>query len=140
MHIAEVSNSLLKKFDINQPVYYAEFNMDLFFENYEKNKGVKFKNLPKFPEVRRDLALLLNKETSYTEVKNTVLPCDKTHIKSVNLFDVYEGDKLPNGKKSYAISIKLQDESKTMNDKQIDAIMNKIIKELGKKLNAELRN
>ena len=140
VHIAEISNSLLKKFDINQPVYYAEFNMNLFFENYEKNKGVKFKNLPKFPEVRRDLALLLNKETSYEEVKNTVLSCDETHIKSVNLFDVYEGDKLPKGKKSYAISIKLQDESKTMNDKQIDSIMNKIIKELSKKLNAELRN
>ncbi|MBV7439878.1 phenylalanine--tRNA ligase subunit beta [Weeksellaceae bacterium TAE3-ERU29] len=140
VHIAEISNSILKKFDINQPVYYAEFNMNLFFENYEQNKGVKFKNLPKFPEVRRDLALLLNKETSYAEVKNTVLPCDETHIKSVNLFDVYEGDKLPKGKKSYAISIKLQDESKTMNDKQIDSIMNKIIKELSNKLNAELRN
>lgn len=140
VHIANISNKLLNKFDVSQPVYYAEFNMDLLFELYSKNKGVKFKPLSKFPSVRRDLALLINKETGYNEIEKVVLNCDSTHIKSVNLFDVYEGDKLPKDKKSYAISIQLQDENKTMNDSQIDAIMNKIIKELAKQLNIELRN
>lgn len=139
-YIAKVSNDLLQKFDINQPVYYAEFNLDLLFKIYEENKGMKFKKLPKFPSVRRDLALLLNTDTSYQAVRECVEACDSIHIKSVNLFDVYQGDKLPQGKKSYAISLQLQDEEKTMNDKQIDAIMKKVIKSLQDKLNAELRN
>ncbi|MGQ1945263.1 phenylalanine--tRNA ligase subunit beta [Ornithobacterium rhinotracheale] len=140
VYVAEVSKDLLKKFDIDQPVFYAEFSMEAFYKNYEENKGMKFKSLPKFPSVRRDLALLLNTDTSYESVKECVEACDTTHIKDVNLFDVYQGDKLPEGKKSYAISLHLQDEEKTMNDKQIDAIMKKVIKVLQDKLNAELRN
>ncbi|MRI63573.1 phenylalanine--tRNA ligase subunit beta [Ornithobacterium rhinotracheale] len=140
VYVAEVNKDLLKKFDIEQPVYYAEFTMASLYKNYEENKGMKFKNLPKFPSVRRDLALLLNTDTSYNAVKECVEACDNTHIKGVNLFDVYQGDKLPEGKKSYAISLQLQDEEKTMNDKQIDAIMKKVIKALQDKLNAELRN
>ncbi|MGV4460276.1 phenylalanine--tRNA ligase subunit beta [Ornithobacterium rhinotracheale] len=140
VYVAEVSKDLLKKFDIDQPVFYAEFSMEAFYKNYEENKGMKFKSLPKFPSVRRDLALLLNTDTSYEAVKECVEACDTTHIKDVNLFDVYQGDKLPEGKKSYAISLQLQDEEKTMNDKQIDAIMKKVIKVLQDKLNAELRN
>lgn len=125
VYVAEVNKDLLKKFDIDQPVFYAEFGMEAFYKNYEENKGMKFKSLPKFPSVRRDLALLLNTDTSYEAVKECVEACDTTHIKDVNLFDVYQGDKLPEGKKSYAISLQLQDEEKTMNDKQIDAIMKK---------------
>ncbi|MRJ11600.1 phenylalanine--tRNA ligase subunit beta [Ornithobacterium rhinotracheale] len=140
VYVAEVNKDLLKKFDIEQPVYYAEFTMASLYKNYEENKGMKFKNLPKFPSVRRDLALLLNTDTSYDAVRECVEACDSTHIKGVNLFDVYQGDKLPEGKKSYAISLQLQDEEKTMNDKQIDAIMKKVIKALQDKLNAELRN
>uniref|UniRef100_UPI0039A42F76 phenylalanine--tRNA ligase subunit beta n=1 Tax=Ornithobacterium rhinotracheale TaxID=28251 RepID=UPI0039A42F76 len=140
VYVAEVNKDLLKKFDIDQPVFYAEFSMEAFYKNYEENKGMKFKSLPKFPSVRRDLALLLNTDTSYEAVKECVESCDTTHIKSVNLFDVYQGDKLPEGKKSYAISLQLQDDEKTMNDKQIDAIMKKVIKVLQDKLNAELRN
>ncbi|MGV4530200.1 phenylalanine--tRNA ligase subunit beta [Ornithobacterium rhinotracheale] len=140
VYVAEVNKDLLKKFDIDQPVFYAEFSMEAFYKNYEENKGMKFKSLPKFPSVRRDLALLLNTDTSYEAVKECVEACDTTHIKDVNLFDVYQGDKLPEGKKSYAISLQLQDEEKTMNDKQIDAIMKKVIKVLQDKLNAELRN
>ncbi|QAR31087.1 phenylalanine--tRNA ligase subunit beta [Ornithobacterium rhinotracheale] len=140
VYVAEVNKDLLKKFDIDQPVFYAEFSMKAFYKNYEENKGMKFKSLPKFPSVRRDLALLLNIDTSYEAVKEYVESCDTTHIKSVNLFDVYQGDKLPEGKKSYAISLQLQDDEKTMNDKQIDAIMKKVIKVLQDKLNAELRN
>ncbi|MCK0204439.1 phenylalanine--tRNA ligase subunit beta [Ornithobacterium rhinotracheale] len=140
VYVAEVNKDLLKKFDIDQPVFYAEFSMEAFYKNYEENKGMKFKSLPKFPSVRRDLALLLNTDTSYEAVKECVEACDTTHIKDVNLFDVYQGDKLPEDKKSYAISLQLQDEEKTMNDKQIDAIMKKVIKVLQDKLNAELRN
>ncbi|MGP2570622.1 phenylalanine--tRNA ligase subunit beta [Ornithobacterium rhinotracheale] len=140
VYVAEVNKDLLKKFDIDQPVFYAEFSMEAFYKNYEENKGMKFKSLPKFPSVRRDLALLLNTDTSYEAVKECVEACDTTHIKDVNLFDVYQGDKLPEGKKSYAISLQLQDEEKTMNDKQIDAIIKKVIKVLQDKLNAELRN
>lgn len=140
VHIAKIGKSLLEKFDIAQPVYYAEFNLPLLTALYEKNKGVRFEPLAKFPAVRRDLALLLDRETSYNQVKQTVIHCDQTHIRGVHLFDVYEGEKLPKDKKSYAIGVQLQDDTKTMTDSQIEAIMKKIIHALGKNLNAELRN
>lgn len=139
VHISQISNQILKKFDIGQDVFYAEIDITLWKEFFHKNKGTKFQELPKFPSVRRDLALLLDKTITYQEIQKIVLNSDKQFIKNVNLFDVYEGDKLPQGKKSYAVSITLQDNVKTMKDKQIDSIVSKVVKSLKKELNAELR-
>ena len=95
--------------------------------------------MPKFPKVRRDLALLLDKNTEYEKLRKLVIETDKRIIKEVNIFDVYEGEKLPENKKSYAISIILQDENKTLNDKVVNKIMNKIIYKLENQLGAEIR-
>lgn len=140
VEIAQIAKKTLAKFDIEQPVFYAEFNLKTLINHYLNYTDLKFKPLSKFPEVRRDLALLLDKDKTYQEIKEVVLKTDNKHIQDVNLFDVYEGDKLAQNKKSYAVSILLKDEEKTMNDKQIDAIMQKIIKNLAQRVGAELRN
>lgn len=95
--------------------------------------------MPKFPSVKRDLALLLDKQVSFKEVKELALRTEKSLLKSVTLFDVYEGEKLGNGKKSYAVSFTLLDEEKTLTDKQIDKIMNKLIGAYKHQFNAEIR-
>lgn len=138
--LVEIKPELLKKFDIKQAVFYAEINLETLYAYFDANKGTQLNSIPKFPAVRRDLALLIDKETSYQEIENLITNANQKYVKTVNLFDVYEGDKLPSGKKSYAVSISLQDEKQTMTDKQIDKIMAKIINTLQSKLNAELRN
>jgi phenylalanyl-tRNA synthetase beta chain len=100
---------------------------------------VKIDELPKFPAVKRDLALLLDAEVSFEEIYNVAFQSERSFLKSVDLFDVYEGDKLPENKKSYAVSFVLQDESKTLNDKQIDGVMQKLLQAFEKNLKAELR-
>ncbi|MDO5654909.1 MAG: phenylalanine--tRNA ligase subunit beta [Flavobacteriaceae bacterium] len=137
--ILQVPNPLLKQFDISQDVFYAEIKLSDFIKIFKSAPTTQFKELSKFPMVRRDLALLLDKSQTYQEVEKMILSTDSQLIKKVNLFDVFEGDSLPKGKKSYAISIQLQDETKTMNDEQIDRIMEKIIQKLEKELKAELR-
>ena len=138
-HLYNIPQKILKKFDIDVQVIFAEINLTEFKNYVKQHKGTKFREISAYPEVRRDLALLLDKDKMYSEVEKIVKNSDTTLIKKVNLFDVYEGDKLPDSKKSYAISIHLQDKDKTMNDKQIDAIMNKIIRNLEKEIQAELR-
>lgn len=138
-HLSQVATEVLKKFDIDQDVYYAEIYLPNIMEHLTAKPQLKYHDISKFPSVRRDLALLLDSEITYEQVENIVIQTDDKLIKSVNLFDVYEGDKLPSGKKSYAISILLQDENKTMNDKQIDKIMNKMIQSLSQELKAKLR-
>lgn len=137
--LSKISKNVLKKFDVQQDVFYAEIDIEEIYKLKNKQGRLKYKTISKFPAVRRDLALLLDKSVSYQEVKNLVLKSETNFIRSINLFDVYEGDKLENNKKSYAISIILQDENKTMNDLQIDQIMKKIINTLKSELNAELR-
>ena len=100
---------------------------------------VSFKELPKFPAVRRDLALLVDKSVQFAQIEKLAFDADRKLVKSVNLFDVYEGKHLEQGKKSYAISITLQDESQTLNDKVIDKVMQKIIKSLEERAGAKLR-
>ena len=134
-----VPAELLKKFDIEQEVFYAEIRLKPFIKAVNGNGRTKFRELSRFPKVRRDLALLLDKNKNYQEIERTIRKTGGELVKNVNLFDVYEGDKLPENKKSYAVSVALQDESKTMNDKQIDAVMNQIIKKLEDELQAELR-
>jgi len=133
-----VQNPILKQFDIKQEVLYADFNWDNIIATISKNEIV-FKSIPKYPEVKRDFALLLNNAVTFKEVHDVALQTERKFLKNVSLFDVYTGKKLPQGKKSYAISFTLQDENSTLNDKQIDKIMNKLQQRYEKELGAELR-
>ncbi|QTD38208.1 phenylalanine--tRNA ligase subunit beta [Polaribacter batillariae] len=133
-----VKNSLLKEFGIKQEVLFADFNWNTILK-LTGNKSIKVAELPKFPTVKRDLALLLDSKTAFKEVYNLAFQSEKNLLKEVDLFDVYEGDNLPEGKKSYAVSFLLQDETKTLADKQIDKIMQKLQQAFEKNLNAVLR-
>ncbi len=133
-----VKKSILKKFDLSQDVYYADFNWDAILEIAARN-DVKFKDIPKYPSVRRDFALLLDTNVKFEDIKTIAKQTEKQLLKDVNLFDVYEGKNLPEGKKSYAVSFLLQDEKKTLTDKQIDKTMNKLQQRFEKELGATLR-
>ena len=133
-----LSKKLLKQFDLQQPVYYAELNWTQLMKATKKNE-VTFTEISKHPAVSRDLALLVDNAVEFAQIEQIARQTEKKLLKKVELFDVYEGDKLPAGKKSYAVNFILQDETQTMGDKQIDAIMNKLIQNLKKQLNAELR-
>ncbi len=124
--------------DIKQAVMYAELDWDTLTGLAIKRK-VTFKSLPKTQAVKRDLALLLDKSVTMERVETVVRSSERKLLRDVTLFDVYEGDKLPEGKKSYAITLTLQDDEKTLQDKQIEAVMNKVIANLTKQLGAELR-
>ncbi|MCH3885302.1 phenylalanine--tRNA ligase subunit beta [Tenacibaculum aquimarinum] len=133
-----VKRSVLKEFSIKQEVLFADFNWDAILK-FCSNKNIKVTGLPKFPSVKRDLALLLDNKTEFKEVYNLAFQSERKLLKEVDLFDVYEGENLPEGKKSYAVSFVLQDENKTLTDKQIDKIMQKLQQTFGKSLNAVLR-
>lgn len=133
-----VSKAPLKRTDVNQEVYYAEFSWENILKAI-KNQTVAFMPLPKFPSVKRDLALLLDKKVTFKEIKETAFRTEKSFLKSVTLFDVYEGEKLGTDKKSYAVSFTLLDEEKTLTDKQIDKIMNKLMGAYKHLFNAEIR-
>lgn len=133
-----VSKKILKSAGIDQEVYYAELNWTALMKAIKKQK-VEYVEISKYPSVSRDLALLLDKGVEFARVEQIAYQSEKKLLKKVELFDVYEGKNLPEGKKSYAVNFILQDEQKTLNDKQIDAIMNKIIANLKKELGAELR-
>mgnify|MGYP002623898987 CR=1 FL=1 len=133
-----ISKKLQKKFDIDTPVYYAELNWTALMKVIRKQK-VEFTDIPKYPAVSRDLALLIDQNVEFAQIEEIARQTEKKLLKKVELFDVYQGDKLPAGKKSYAVNFILQDTEKTMGDKQIEAIMNKLIANLKQKLNAELR-
>ncbi|MBQ8241568.1 MAG: phenylalanine--tRNA ligase subunit beta, partial [Bacteroides sp.] len=133
-----VSKKLQKKFDIDNEVYYAEINWNELMKAIKTSK-VNFKELTKFPAVKRDLALLLDKKVQFAEIEKIAYETEKKLLKEVSLFDVYEGKNLEAGKKSYAVSFTLQDENATLNDKQIDKIMQKLITNLQNKLDAKLR-
>ena len=133
-----VKKPVLKSFGISQDVLFADFNWDNVLE-VAKHNNIKFKDIPKYPEVRRDFALLLDDNVSFESIYTIAKQSEKQLLKDVNLFDVYQGIKLPKGKKSYAVSFTLQDEKKTLTDKQIDKIMNKLQESFEKQLGAELR-
>ena len=133
-----LSNTLLKKTGITSPVYYADINWTAVMKQVRKN-SVSFKEISKYPAVSRDLALLLDKQVEFAQIEAIAYKTERKYLKSVELFDVYEGKNLPEGKKSYAVNFILQDEQKTLTDKQIEAIMNKLIANIKKELNAELR-
>ena len=133
-----LSKKLLLQADINSPVFYAELDWAALMKQTGKNK-VLYTEIAKYPSVSRDLALLIDKNIEFDQIESTARQAEKKLLRKVELFDVYEGDTLPQGKKSYAVNFILQDEEKTLNDKQIDAIMNKIITNLKNKIGAELR-
>ena len=133
-----ITKKLLKQFDLSAPVYYAELNWTALMKVIKKNE-VLYTEISKFPAVSRDLALLVDNSVEFAQIEQIARQTEKKLLKKVELFDVYEGDKLPAGKKSYAVNFILQDEEKTMGDKQIDAIMQKLIANIKKQLNAELR-
>ena len=133
-----VNRKICKAMDIDFDVYYAELSWTLLMKETKKNK-VTFSEISKFPAVKRDLALLLDKSVQFAEIEKIAEESERKLLKEVSLFDVYEGKNLPAGKKSYAVSFYLQDETKTLTDKQIDAIMQKIRKNLESKLGASLR-
>ena len=133
-----VAKKLTAAQGLENEVYFAEFNWNELMKKTRKNK-VEFTEISKYPAVSRDLALLVNKEVQFKQIADIAYKADKKLLKKVTLFDVYEGKNLEEGKKSYAVNFTLQDETKTMNDKQVDAVMNKIITSLQKQLDAKLR-
>ncbi len=132
-----VKKSILKQFDIKQEVFYADFNWNLLLKLLSTK--IKFTDIPKYPEVRRDLALLVDDAVAFESVYAVARQTEKSLLKDVNLFDVYQGKNLPEGKKSYAISFILQDTTKTLTEEQIDKIMNKLQKNMENELGASLR-
>lgn len=135
--LGSVSRAVLKKMDIGQPVYYACISWDFFAKAVRKQK-TEFAELNKFPSVKRDLALLIDKTVNYQQVEELAYSTEKKFLKEVNLFDVYEGEKLGN-KKSYAVSFTLENTEATLTDKQIEGVMEKLISNYKEKLGAELR-
>lgn len=133
-----VDEATCKKFDIDQEVYFAQFNWNLLCK-LAARKEVKYADLPKTLPLRRDLALLVDRSVTYADIKRVVEQSEKKLLKHITLFDVYEGKNLLPGKKSYAISMILQDDQKTLNDHQIEATMKKIVTNLKKQLGAQLR-
>jgi phenylalanyl-tRNA synthetase beta chain len=138
LELGIVANNWLKKFDIENPVYYADFNWDNVFFLHKKHK-VTFKELPKFPTVRRDLALLVDKPIKFSQIKESAFKVERQILRDVDLFDVYEGKGVPADKKSYAVSFILRDDQRTLKDKQIDKSMQKLITAFGREFGAELR-
>ena len=138
LELGLVKKTFLVACEVEQEVYYADFNWSLLMKKLHK-KEVSYKELPKFPAVRRDLALLLDSSVKFADIERIAFATEKKLLRRVELFDVYEGKQLEAGKKSYAVAFTLQDETKTMNDKQTEAIMGKIIAQLEKQLGATLR-
>ena len=133
-----VKKSVLKHFDIDREVFYADFNWDSILK-VTSAKSVKVNPIPKYPEVRRDFALLIDSNITFESIHKLAKQTEKQLLKSINLFDVYEGKNLPKGKKSYAVSFTLLDENKTLTDKQIDKVMKTLQTAFETQLGAELR-
>lgn len=133
-----ISGNILKKFDIDTDVFFAEMSWDALLKETSASK-VHFSEISRFPSVSRDLALLVDKSVTFAAIEQTAKKAERKLLKELSLFDVYEGKNLPEGKKSYAVNFVLQDKEKTLNDKQIDAVMQKIQQNLEKELGALLR-
>ncbi len=136
--VSSINKKILKQFDIAQEVFFADINMDALMANVMKRKR-EYKGAPKYPAVRRDLSMLINKEVSFEQLKKIANQAEQRLLKNIDIFDVYEGDKLPAGKKSYALSFILMDEEKTLQDQVIDGVMDKLIASFEKEVGAEIR-
>ena len=138
LELGIVAQKMLKTFEIENPVYFADFDWSRILLEIKKHK-VLFEELPKFNAVRRDLALLIDKSVKFNQLKDTAFKIERQILRKVDLFDVYEGKGVPSGKKSYAISFILRDDSRTLKDKQIDKTMKKLVAAFEREFGAELR-
>ncbi|WP_027388157.1 phenylalanine--tRNA ligase subunit beta [Chryseobacterium gregarium] len=138
VRIGKVAPQMLKDFDIDQECFYAEIELEYAQELRSENE-LKFKDIPKFNKIRRDLALLIDKNVNYEDLYQAARKNKSPYLKGINLFDVYEGKNLPEGKKSYAMSFELLNEEKTLEEKEITAVMDSLVKSFQKEFNAELR-
>ena len=136
--LGQVQSGLLKAFDIDAPVYFADVRWDVLLDTVKRHK-VQFAEIPRYPEVRRDLALLVDEAVRFETIEQLAFATERKLLRSVTLFDVYEGKNLPAGKKSYAVSFVLQDMTQTLTDDKIDAIMSKLVKQYEQQLGASLR-
>lgn len=139
IQLGKLSKKTLKIADIDNAIFYASINWSLLLKYFNKSGHKLFEAVPKFPAVRRDLAIVVEQAVSFEAIKNTALQTEKKLLQNVSLFDVYEGDKIPEGKKSYALSFILQDKEKTLTDKLIDKSMQKILSALKQEFDASLR-
>lgn len=137
VEMGTIKKSITKHFDIKQEVFYAEFQWDIILKVLS-NK-IKFTPIAKYPEVRRDFALLVDTNVAFDSIYKIAIQTEKSLLKNINLFDVYEGKNLPEGKKSYAVSFTIQDETKTLTDSQIDKIMSKLQSNFESEIGAQLR-
>jgi phenylalanyl-tRNA synthetase beta chain len=133
-----VKSSILKKMDVKQEVFFADFDRTAVAELLKMNR-VKYKGIAKFPAVRRDLSLLLDESVKFAQIVELAMQQERKLLKEVGLFDVYQGKNLGEGKKSYAVSFVIQDDNQTLTDKQIDKIMDKIQGAIEQQLSAQLR-
>jgi phenylalanyl-tRNA synthetase beta chain len=133
-----ISKKYTAQFDIGQDVYYGHIDWDLIMKII-KTHTIAFRELPKYPSVRRDLALLLDRSVKFGQIRDIALRTEKNILHDVGLFDVYESDNLGKNKKSYAVSFLLRDDLKTLTDKNIDKVMNNLIKAFEKELDAQIR-
>jgi phenylalanyl-tRNA synthetase beta chain len=133
-----VSPAIRRQFDLKQEVYFMELNFEALVKSTRKHK-IAFEELSKFPEVKRDLALLVDKEVTFAQLRSIALATERKLLKSVSLFDVYEGEKLPEGKKSYALSFVLEDKSQTLTDKAIERVMNNLQAQFERQAGAQVR-
>ena len=129
---------MLKELEIHAEVFYADFNWNLLLDMIKNNKII-YHEVSKFPAVRRDLSMLLDESILFSQVKQIAKKAEQALLKEVNVFDVYVGDKLPKGKKSYALSFILQDEEKTLTERQIEHVMKNLINSFEKEIGAEIR-
>jgi len=136
--LGNLNKQMLSKFDIKQPVMFADINWDAVME-LNKKLVIEYSEIPKFPSVQRDLAVVVDKSIRYEQIEKATYGAKVNKLKSINLFDIFESEKLGNNKKSMAVSFVFSDEEKTMTDKEIDAMMSKIIASCEKELNAEIR-
>ena len=137
--LGKLSKKTLKHFDLKKDVYYATFNWTVMMQCLAKAKEVHFEPLSKFPAVRRDLAMIFDKNVTFDEVKKVAMSAENKILQSMSLFDVYEGEKIPAGKKQYAMSFVLMSPTTTLTDKVIEKTMGKIQSAMEKELNAVLR-
>jgi phenylalanyl-tRNA synthetase beta chain len=135
--LGKVSHAIQKDFGLKQEIFFADIDAALLFKSASPKFDVK--DVPRFPEVRRDLSLVIDKQINYSEIESLVHSTEKKLIKEIVVFDVYAGDKIPQGKKAYALGFTIQDESKTLTDEEIDRTMEKLIGAFEKKLNAVIR-
>ena len=133
-----IDDKICKKFEINENVLYAELDVNMIIDKYS-DQPIHFKKISKFPEVSRDLSILIDKEVRFEDIYKTVRQINQKLIKEISLFDVFQGKNLPDDKKSYGIAFKIQDNDKTLSESEIEGLMKKIISKIEKDFKAELR-